>query len=108
MGGNTYLGGGWSLAIGSTANSMSSPSQYTSFPDSNLINDGNWHHPAHVASRIASVTTYLGGVQVDSEAISFIGNINTANAATIGQDPSGAYPVTADADIDDWPCGRAR
>src|SRR5207249_11991981 len=55
----------------------------------------------HVATRAASVATYLDGVQVDSEAISFIGNIDTANAATIGQDPSGAYPVTADADLDD-------
>ena len=101
LGGNIYQGGGWSLAMGTTANSMSSPSTYTSFPDSNLINDGNWHHLVHVASRVASVATYLDGVQVDSEAISFIGNINTANAATIGQDPTGTYPVTAAADIDD-------
>ncbi len=89
--------GGWILSIGS----MSTPSQFTSFPDADLINDGNWHNLVHVASRVAGVTTYLDGVQVDSEAISFVGNINTTNAATIGQDPTGAYPVTADADLDD-------
>jgi hypothetical protein len=93
--------GGWSLAVGSTVSSMSSPSQFTSFPDADLINDGNWHHLAHVANRSGVIVTYLDGVQVDSEAISFVGNINTANPATIGQDATGAYPVTADADIDD-------
>ncbi|HEX3356030.1 MAG TPA: LamG-like jellyroll fold domain-containing protein, partial [Tepidisphaeraceae bacterium] len=52
--------GGWSLSIGS----MSTPSQFTSFPDANLINDGNWHHLVHVANRNASVATYLDGTQV--------------------------------------------
>jgi hypothetical protein len=80
---------------------MSSPSQYTSFPDANLINDGNWHHLAHVVSRVASVTTYLDGVQVDSEAVSFVGNIDTTNATTVGQVANGAYPVSAQADLDD-------
>ena len=89
--------GGWILTIGG----MSTPSQFTSFPDQDLINDGNWHNLVHVASRVANVTTYLDGVQVDSEAISFVGNINTTNAATIGQDPTGTYPVTAQADLDD-------
>jgi autotransporter-associated beta strand protein len=89
--------GGWQLTLGS----MSSPSQFTSFPDADLINDGNWHHLVHSADRTANVTTYLDGKQVDSQSIVFIGNINTVNAATIGQDPTGTYPVTASADIDD-------
>jgi len=55
----------------------------------------------HSADRTANVTTYLDGKQVDSQSIVFIGNINTVNAATIGQDPTGTYPVTASADIDD-------
>src|SRR5262249_3798132 len=78
-------GGGWIWTVGGA----SSPSQFTSFPDANLINDGNWHHLAHVANRAASLTTYLDGVQVDSQSIGFVGDINTANAATIGQDPTG-------------------
>jgi hypothetical protein len=100
--------GGWMLGMGSTAHAMTSPSQYTDFPDSNLINDGNWHHLVHVANRGGVVITYLDGKQVDSEAISFIGDISNGNAAVIGQDPTGTYPVVAQADIDDLGVWRAR
>lgn len=93
--------GGWQLAIGGALHSMSSPSPFTTFPDSDVINDGNWHNLIHVATRAANVATYLDGVQVDSEAISFIDDISNTNAAVIGQDPTGAYPVSAQADIDD-------
>ena len=89
------------MAIGGSTGTMSTPSQFTTFPDSNPINDGNWHNLVHVATRAANVATYLDGVQVDSEAISFVGNINNTNAAVIGQDPTGAYPVAAQADLDD-------
>jgi hypothetical protein len=93
------VGGGWMWTIGT----VTSPNAATTFPDANLINDGNWHHLVHVASRTANCTTYLDGVQVDSQSVdvAVTGNINTANAATIGQDPTGTYPVTASADIDD-------
>ncbi|HSU54117.1 MAG TPA: LamG domain-containing protein, partial [Candidatus Dormibacteraeota bacterium] len=90
-------GGGWSLTIGT----VSSPNAATHFPDVNLINDGNWHHLVHVASRTANATTYLDGTQVDSQSIVVAGNINTANAAVVGQDPTGLYPVVAQADLDD-------
>ena len=90
-------GGGWMWTIGT----VTSPNAATTFPDANLINDGNWHHLVHVAKRSANCTTYLDGVQVDSQSIVVVGNINTSNPATIGQDPTGAYPVTASADIDD-------
>ncbi len=90
-------GGGWIWTVGS----VSSPNAATTFPDSNLINDGNWHHLVHSASRNGNLTTYLDGLQVDSQSIVVVGDIDTTNAATIGQDPTGAYPVTAQADIDD-------
>jgi hypothetical protein len=93
--------GGWQVAIGGGSGSMSTPSQFTSFPDSDLINDGNWHHLVHVATRAANVATYLDGTQVDSEAISFVGDIINVNPAAIGQDPTGTYPVAAGGDIDD-------
>jgi autotransporter-associated beta strand protein len=93
--------GGWQVAIGGSVGSMSTPSQFTTFPDSDLINDGNWHHLVHVGTRTANVATYLDGTQVDSEAISFVGDISNNNAATIGQDPTGTYPVAAGGDIDD-------
>ena len=56
--------GGWQLALGGSS-SMSTPSPFTTFPDSDLINDGNWHHLVHVATRAANVATYLDGAQVD-------------------------------------------
>jgi hypothetical protein len=90
-------GGGWMWTIGT----VTSPNAATHFHDSGLINDGNWHHLVHVANRAANCTTYLDGTQVDSQSIVIVGNIDTANAATIGQDPTGTYPVTADADLDD-------
>jgi autotransporter-associated beta strand protein len=92
-------GGGFIWTIGT----VTSPNLATTFPDANLINDGNWHHLVHVADRNANCTTYLDGQQVDSQSIvmSVVGNINTPNAATIGQDPSGTYPVTAEAELDD-------
>jgi autotransporter-associated beta strand protein len=89
--------GGWYEALGT----MTSPSIYTSFPDSGLINDFTWHHLVHSAQRSANVTTYLDGVQVDSQAIGFLGSLSSTTAANIGQDSSGAYAVSAAADIDD-------
>jgi len=96
-------GGGWMVGMSDGTHAMTSPSQFTTFNDINTINDGNWHHLVHVFSRASSVATYLDGTQVDSEAISFIVNINNNNAATIGQDPTGAYrvPDGTQADLDD-------
>ena len=93
-------GGGWQWEFGGAT----SPNQYTPAliaSDVNVINDGNWHHLAFVADRTANLTTYLDGQQVDSQAINYIASINTTANATIGQDASGAYAVTAAADIDD-------
>jgi hypothetical protein len=92
-------GGGFIWTVGT----VTSPNLATTFPDVNLINDGNWHHLVHVADRNANCTTYIDGTQVDSQSIvmSVVGNINTPNAATIGQDPTGTYPVAAEAELDD-------
>jgi hypothetical protein len=89
--------GGWMWTIGG----VTSPNAATTFDDYNTINDGNWHHLVHTASRTSVCVTYLDGVQVDSQSIAQVGNINNGNPATIGQDPTGAYPITAEADLDD-------
>jgi hypothetical protein len=87
--------GGWMWTIGTVnVNSYSTPNY-------NTINDGNWHHLVHVASRTNNCTTYLDGVQVDSTAIPEAGTTTTGLAATIGQDPTGTYPATAGAYLDD-------
>ena len=89
--------GGWFESIGT----MTSPSAFTTFSDAGLLNDHNWHQLVHSATRSANVITYLDGVQVDSQAIGFLGSISTTTPVNIGQDSSGAYAVTASADIDD-------
>jgi autotransporter-associated beta strand protein len=94
---NDTYAGGWFESIGS----MTSPSAFTTFSDQNLINNGTWHLLVHSATRTANVITYLDGVQVDSQAIGFLGSISTTTPVNIGQDSSGAYAVTAQADIDD-------
>ena len=83
-----------------TIGTVSVPSTYTA-PNYSTINDGNWHHLVHVAQRSANCTTYLDGVQVDSEAIVEAGSATTSYAATIGQDATGVYPATAGANLND-------
>jgi hypothetical protein len=65
------------------------------------LNDGAWHHLVHSFTRSGNGITYLDGVQVHSLAINGVGNLTTANPASIGQDPSGLYSETGSADIDD-------
>jgi len=96
-------GGGWARTI----SGLTVPNPRTTFNDASIfnnldiINDGHWHHVVFTASRSANCTTYVDGLEVDSQSIVIAGNINTANPATIGQDPTGAFPVTAKAYLDD-------
>ncbi|MFO1476311.1 MAG: LamG-like jellyroll fold domain-containing protein [Verrucomicrobiota bacterium] len=72
------------------------------------INDGQWHHLAHVFDRAAGTTiTYLDGVPahyvktLGGSNLKDAGNIDTGLAAVIGQDPTGRYGETGSGDIDD-------
>ena len=57
---------------------------------------------AMVATRTGRASVHmLDGVQVDSQSISQCGNIDTAYAATIGQDPTGTYGQSAQFTLDD-------
>lgn len=88
-------GGGWAWSLeggGFTVVSVGA---------ANTINDGNWHHVVHTISRTSVGITYLDGIQVDSQSVAQIGNIDTGLALNIGQDPTGTYAVTAAADLDD-------
>jgi Concanavalin A-like lectin/glucanases superfamily/Immunoglobulin domain len=93
--------GGWQWALNTPGWTAVSPNAFTSFPDANVLNDGNWHSLIFVAQRSANLTTYLDGQQVDTEAINYLVSLNTNNAAVIGQDPTGQYAVTGAADLDD-------
>lgn len=68
----------------------------------NSINDGSWHHFAATFDRENAVAvTYLDGTQVDSHSIATLGLFDTTNPVTIGQDPTGLYPESGSADLDD-------
>lgn len=87
----SYQLGGWSWSLGSA----------DIYGDDGSINDGNWHHLLHTFSRTGKGTTYLDGVQVDSRPVTAGGNLDTGDPTNIGQDPSGEYPETGEATLDD-------
>lgn len=70
------------------------------------INDGNWHHLGFVFDRNQQAVTYLDGAparsyKIDGTTTAAAKTIDTGLPATIGQDPTGIYPETGSADIDD-------
>jgi hypothetical protein len=65
------------------------------------IDDGVWHHLAHTFNRTGKAITYLDGREVDSRNDSAIGNLDTGNSVSIGQDPTGTYPEQGYYDLDD-------
>ena len=74
------------------------------YGDVGSINDGNWHNLIYVIDRAAGATVYLDGVAAHQNrqkgtTVIGIGNINSTNSATIGQDPSGVYPQSSDGNI---------
>jgi hypothetical protein len=77
------------------------------YGEANSINDGNWHSLIYVLDVVNGATIYLDGqVAVDTNedgltGLQAAGNINNTNIATIGQDPTGQYPVSGSAYIDD-------
>jgi Concanavalin A-like lectin/glucanases superfamily/Immunoglobulin domain/Immunoglobulin I-set domain len=93
----SYQLGGWSWSLGDFATA----SFIGIYGADNSINDGSWHHLAHTFDRSSSGITYLDGNEVDSRSVVPIGDLDTQDPATIGQDPSGAYPEAGEADIDD-------
>ncbi|HUD47962.1 MAG TPA: LamG-like jellyroll fold domain-containing protein [Candidatus Baltobacteraceae bacterium] len=71
------------------------------YGDVGTINDGNWHNLIYVIDRNAGATIYLDGVPAHQNvqagtSVVGIGNINSTNIATIGQDPTGLYPQSSE------------
>jgi hypothetical protein len=84
------------------------------YGDIGSLNDGLWHHLAYVVQRGVGCTVYLDGVAIPDDAFlnhqqhkqagssaAAAANIDTGNAATIGQDPTGTYGETGSGDMDD-------
>ena len=101
--GSGSANGGWALSLFDGATGTAGVGVYG---DAGSINDGGWHHLVHTFDRINGMVTYLDGVAANysvqsGTSVVDAGNVNTGNAATIGQDPTGKYPETGSADIDD-------
>jgi hypothetical protein len=76
------------------------------YGDQFTIDDGNWHSLVYVIDRVAGASVYLDGTNSHQNiqsgtTVAGIGNINSTNAATIGQDPTGLYAQPGSANIDD-------
>ena len=55
----------------------------------------------HSFDRTGNAVTYLDGVQVDSRSMVGVGDLDTLNWLTIGQDPTTAYQESVTFQIDD-------
>jgi hypothetical protein len=99
--GGGSVNGGWALSL----YDASGANGFGVYGDAGSINDGNWHHLVHTFDRTNGMVTYLDGVQANFDnmggATAVPTNVDTGNPAVIGQDPSGQYPETGSADIDD-------
>ena len=62
-----------------------------------------WHHLAYSFARTGLANTYVNGRLVDSRAINLtsVATLDTAHSTSIGQDPTGDYPESGRADMDD-------
>jgi hypothetical protein len=94
-GGTAGWPGGWSYSV---FDSTDTGAGY--YGDKDQINDGSWHSLIYIIDHANAVSVYVDGVLARQNAppgggggsIVGVGNINSANAATIGQDPTGQYP----------------
>jgi hypothetical protein len=97
------VNGGWAFSLFDAATAQNGLGVYG---DARSINDGNWHHLVHTIDRVKGMVTYLDGVVAhyavqSGTSIAAAGNIDTGRPVTIGQDPTGQYPESGSADIDD-------
>jgi hypothetical protein len=68
---------------------------------SDSINDGNWHNVVETFTRTNNCVTYLDGQPVDSTLIAGIGDVDSGQTFSIGQDPTGVYQQSATFSLDD-------
>ncbi|HLX69458.1 MAG TPA: LamG-like jellyroll fold domain-containing protein, partial [Verrucomicrobiae bacterium] len=96
----SYQLGGWQWDI-EQITSTATNNVDVNGPDGS-INDGAWHHFAVTFDRDNAVAlTYLDGAQVNSSAIGAVGAFDSTNSISIGQDPTGLYPESGSASLDD-------
>jgi hypothetical protein len=99
-GSTTGWPGGWGFSVYDSTDAGEGV-----YGDAGTINDGNWHNLVYVIDRKAGATVYLDGVVShqnvqEGTTVAGLGNINSTNGATIGQDPTGVYNIgVGDANI---------
>ena len=93
-----YNTGTWSYYLGAAAGTGSSLATGYGMQ---TINNGQWHLLVHSFDRTGNAVTYLDGAQVNSRSMVGVGDLDTANFLTIGQDPTGSYGETSTFQIDD-------
>ena len=91
----SYKLGGWQWTLNDNVNNLAAAGA------DNSINDGNWHSLVHTFNRSGNGVTFLDGVQVSSVPLSGLGSIDSGQVFNIGQDPTGTYPETGTATLDD-------
>jgi len=92
----SYQLGGWEWCLDDGTNDIDINGA------NNSINDFKWHHLAFTFDHAAAIgTAYLDGLKVHADSLTGLGNFDSGFPATIGQDPTGTYPVPGSADIDD-------
>jgi len=87
----SYKLGGWSWSLGGAG----------LYGEDGSINDGKWHHLLYSFDRSGLGITYLDGEEVDATLDIGSGDLDTGSPANIGQDPTGTYAETGEADVDD-------
>src|ERR1044071_6760659 len=66
------------------------------------INNGNWHSIVGSFDRgVGLANTYIDGLLVESRSIAGLGSLDTGNPITLGQDPTGHYPIDGFFGLDD-------
>jgi len=93
--GPSYGGGGWQWCLndGVTGGLGTTNNVDLSGADGS-INDGAWHHFVLVVDRTThAAETYLDVVLLNSTDISSLRTVDTSSVITVGQDPTGTYPV---------------
>jgi hypothetical protein len=71
-------------------------------PGSPVTANGAWHNVVATFDRTAgAANTFVDGALVDTRSISGLGNLDTGNAVTLGQDPTGTHGIAGAYDIDD-------
>jgi hypothetical protein len=95
---STTVAGGWGWSLFGPGGASSGINVYGPVGS---INDGGWHHLVFAYDRTGVGNTYLDGKLADSRLITIVGNLDTGRNTIVGQDPSGTYPESGSADIDD-------